>query len=91
MIKIQRPCRNIEFDVHVTSAAPIFHASQYAPVDQLQNDPQTFGRFVELVHGNDMPVSNALHDLDFCGHALHTYSSCNIMKNIVRRAKQISK
>ena len=78
--------RDIESDVNATSAAPIFHASQYTPVDQLQNDPQTFGRFVELVHGHDVPVSNALHDLDLCGHALCTYTSCSIMKISMRCA-----
>jgi hypothetical protein len=77
-------CGDIESDVIATSAVPIFHASQYAPVDQLQNDPQTFGRFVELVHGHDVPVTNALHDLDLCGHALYTYTMCGIMKISMR-------
>ena len=43
---------------------------QVAAVHQLQHDPQALGRLVQLVHGHDVAVAYALHDLNFCAHAL---------------------
>ena len=43
---------------------------QVASVHQLEDDPQALGRLVQLVHGHDVAVAYALHDLNFCAHAL---------------------
>lgn len=39
---------------------------QVPSIHQLQDDPQTLGRLIQLVHGHDVSVAHTLHDLDFC-------------------------
>jgi hypothetical protein len=57
---------------------------QVAAVHQLQNDPQTLGGLIQLVHRNNVSVADALHDLDLRAHALRVVHAAVLLHDLTR-------